>query len=337
MKKKYDIPEWVLSSKEESKLSVEEKQQYYQKLRDYCVGRKLVNTTIGATIIGPKLKKITNSIANKVCDVLAGGGVKVVTDGTENIPHGSVIFASSHQSVLDGFVWITDCPKHALIVHGAETNRALLLAQLNTGLILVTKKKENWKSRINSKLDMISVLLKGHSFIIFPETAWNLSPNKLHLPINYGFLDVAQKTGKPVVPMIMEFTYDTSSAKERISHIHIRYGEPIEVAEYDGLADKLEEFKEKISTMRWDLIAEKGQYVRGDISNVDYINYVKGNLRNLEMGKIDINVERAGIQGSAEDFYQFHHINDVPWDAWGELKATEEVEKLKRINRKHRI
>lgn len=335
MKKKYDIPEWVLSSKEESKLSVEEKQQYYQKLRDYCVGRKLVNTTIGATIIGPKLKKITNSIANKVCDVLAGGGVKVVTDGTENIPHGSVIFASSHQSVLDGFVWITDCPKHALIVHGAETNRALLLAQLNTGLILVTKKKENWKSRINSKLDMISVLLKGHSIIIFPETAWNLSPNKLHLPINYGFLDVAQKTGKPVVPMIMEFTYDTSSAKERITHIHIRYGEPIEVAEYDGLADKLEEFKEKISTMRWDLIAEKGLYTRGSVSNQDYINYVKGNLRNLEMGKIDINVERAGIQGSAEDFYQFHHINDVPWDAWGELKATEEVEKLKRINRTH--
>lgn len=58
MKKRYDIPEWVLSSKEESKLSVEEKQQYYQKLREYCVGRKLVNTTIGATIIGPKLKKL---------------------------------------------------------------------------------------------------------------------------------------------------------------------------------------------------------------------------------------------------------------------------------------
>lgn len=337
VKKKCDIPEWVLSSKEESILSIEERQKYYKKLREYCVERKLVNTTMGATFIGPRLKKITNSIARKLCDVWAGGGVKFVTDGIEFIPQGPVIFASTHQSVLDGFVWITDCPKHALVVHSAETSKGLLLAQYNTGLILVTKKKENWKSRINSKLDMISVLLKGHSLIIFPETAWNLSPNKLHLPINYGFLDVAQKTGKPVVPMIMEFTYDTSSAKERITHIHIRYGEPIEVAEYDGLADKLEEFKEKISTMRWDLIAEKGQYVRSDISNVDYINYVKGNLRNLEMGKIDINVERAGIQGAVEDFYQFRHINDVPWDAWGELLQTDEVERLKRINRVHGI
>ena len=55
------------------------------------------------------------------------------------------------------------------------------------------------------------------------------------------------------------------------------------------------------------------------------------------MGKIDINVERAGIQGAEQEFYVFHHINDVPWDAWGELLQTEEVEKLKRINRVHGI
>lgn len=186
---------------------------------------------------------------------------------------------------------------------------------------------------MDSKLDMMTVLLKGHSIIIFPETAWNLSPNRLHLPVNYGFLDVAQKTGKPVVPMVMEYTYDTTGDKERIINIHIRYGEPIEVTECDGLKDKLEEFKEKISTMRWELITEKGLHKRSGISNVDYINYVKGNLRNLKMGKIDINVERAGIQGASDEFYVFHHINDVPWDAWGELKQTEEVERLKRINR----
>ena len=57
MKKKCDIPEWVLSSKEESILSIEERQKNYKKLREYCVERKLVNTTMGATFIGPRLKK----------------------------------------------------------------------------------------------------------------------------------------------------------------------------------------------------------------------------------------------------------------------------------------
>lgn len=328
-----EIPKWFLSNKEESKLLEENKKVYYQELREYCIERKLTNTTIGATIIGPQLKKVTNSICRKLCSIMAGAGVKVITDGIANIPSVPVIFASSHQGVLDGFCWITDCPKHVLIVHSAETNKALLVAQVNTGLILVTKKKENWKCRINAKLDMITVLLKGHSIIIFPETAWNLSPNRLHLPCNWGFLDVAQKTQMPVIPMVIEYTYDTSSDKEKITHIHIRYGKPIVVTENDKLIDKLEEYEEKISTMRWELIEEKGLFARNEISNKDYINYVKGNLRNLEMGKIDINVERAGIQGANQEFYKFHHINDVPWDAWGELKGTEEEERLKRINR----
>lgn len=332
-----EIPKWILSNKEETKLSEEDKKVYYQKLREYCVNRKLTNTTVGATVIAPKLKKATNLIARKLCNVLAGGGVKIVTDGIANIPQVPVIFATTHQGILDNFVWITDCPQHALIVHGAETNKVLLLAQLNTGLVLVTKKKENIKRRMCAKFDMMTLMLMGHSILICPETAWNLSPNRLHLPINWGFLDIAQKTGVPVVPMVMEYTYDTSSDKERITHIHIRYGEPIEITENDRIVDKLEEYKEKISTMRWELIEEKGLFTRSEIANTDYINYVKGNLRNLEMGKIDINVERAGIQGASDEFYVFHHINDVPWDAWGELRQTDEVEKLKRINRIHRI
>ena len=327
------IPDWILTSKEERKLSLDEKAEYYEKLCEYCKERKLVNSTMGATIIGPKLKKISNFLARKTSELLTGGKTEFITDGLENIPQGAVIFASSHQGVLDGFVWITDCPKHALVVHSAEASMGLLLAQYNTGLILVTKKREKWQSRINSKLDMLSALLKGHSIIIFPETAWNLSPNKLHLPFNYGFLDVAQKTGKPIVPIVMEFTYDTSGKKEKITKVHIRYGEPIVVEQSDSLGEKLEEFEEKISTMRWELIAEKGDFQRKEITNMDYINYMKGNLKNLEMGKIDINVERAGIQGAEQEFYKFHHINDVSWDAWGNLKNTEEVEKLKRINR----
>ena len=39
---------------------------YYQKLRKYVLNRKLTNTTLGATTIAPKLKKITNKIATKL-------------------------------------------------------------------------------------------------------------------------------------------------------------------------------------------------------------------------------------------------------------------------------
>lgn len=334
---KNEIPRWLLSRSEEEKMSAEEKHSYYKKIREYCMSRSLTNTTIGATLIGPKLKGITGKICTKVCRLLSGADVEMVVDGLENIPEGQVIFASTHQGVLDGFVWIPDCPKHAIIFHGVETNKALLLAQVNTGLTLVSRDKNNVKNRINAKLDTISLLLKGHSIFICPEGTWNLSPNRLHLPFNYGFLDIAQKAGVSVVPMVIEYTYDSSDDKEKITHIHIRYGTPIAVGEADKLDEKLSEYEECISTMRWELIEEKGGFLRREISEQEYINYMRGNLRNLKMGKINIEQENKGIYSANSEFFVFHHINNVPWDEHGRLMGTDEEERLKCMRLLHGI
>lgn len=327
----------LLSRREEEKLSDEEKCIYYEKMREYVGTRKLTNTTPGATTIAPKLKIITGKICEKLCKALAGGAVEVVVDGTENVPDGPVIFASTHQGILDNFVWIPGCPKHCIIFHSAETNKLLLLAQVNTGLILVTKDKAKASNRINAKLDMMTVLSKGHSVFICPETAWNLSPNRLHLPVNFGFLDVAQKLGVPIVPVVIEYTYDSSSEKEKITRVHIRYGTALWVKQQESLFEKLEEYKESISTIRWELIEEKGLFSRRDITNHEYANYVKGNLRNLALGKIDINRENKGIYGGEQEFYKFYYINNVDTDEEGALLETAEMRRLKLINRLHGI
>lgn len=329
--------DWILTGKEERKLSIEERRLYYQRLREHCLHRKLTNTTPLATKIGPVLKKPTGAISRKVCNLLAGGSVEVITDGLENIPDKPVIFASTHQGVLDGFVWIPDCPKHAIIFHGAEVRKALLLAQVNTGLILVSRDHFKTENRINAKLDMMSSLLRGHSVFICPEGIWNLSPNRLHLPLNWGIVDVAQKTKVPIVPVVIENTYDTSTEKEKITKVHIRYGKPIVVTETDDLIGKLEDYKEIISTIRWELIEEKGLYSRNDITNIDYINYIKGNMKNLQMGSIDIELENGRIQSANQDFFKYFHINNIPWDAWGELLETDEIRRLKQINYLHGI
>lgn len=331
------VPAWILTSQEEKLLSGEDRLAYYKQLRKYCEKRKLANTTIGATTVAPKLKKATGAICKRLCKILAGGDVIVKADGQENISDGPVIFASTHQGILDNFVWISSCPKQAILFHGVETNKALLLAQINTGLILVTKNKANMQHRTNAKLDAISVLLNGHSIFICPETTWNLSSNRLHLPVNFGFIDIAKKANAPIVPMVIEYTYDSSKEKERITQVHIRYGRTIGVKEQDSLLEKLSEYQDKISTMRWELIEEKGIFSRGNISNYEYINYVKGNLKNLKLGKIDTNRERNGIYGVNQEFYLFHHINNVPWNAQGDLLETDEVERLKQINRIHGI
>ena len=327
----------LLSRREEQQLTDKEKSIYYQKVREYIATRKLTNTTPGATIIAPKLKSITGKICEKLCKVLAGGAVEVIVDGTENVPDGPVLFASTHQGILDNFVWIPGCSKHCIIFHGTETNKLLLLAQVNTGLILVSRNIKNSENRINAKLDMMTVLLKQQSIFICPEGTWNLSPNRLHLPINFGFLDVAQKTGVPIIPMVIECTYDSSSEKEKITRVRIRYGTALWVNQQDSLLEKLEEYKESISTIRWELIEEKGLFCRSNISNDEYANYVKGNLHNLALGKIDINRENKGIYGGKQEFYKFYYINNVDTDEEGTLLETAEMRRLKLINRLHGI
>lgn len=325
----------LLSLKEEDNLTIEEKKEYYKQLREYLSTRKLTNTTKGATTIAPKLKKITNKLAKLTCKIFADKNVEWVSDGQANIPDGTVIFAQTHQGILDNFVWIPEIDKHCIILHGGEVNKLLLKAQLNSGLILVIKgDKEN---NLNAKLDMIELLSQGHSIMYCPEGTWNMSPNKLHLPLNYGFLDVARKAGVPIVPVVHEFTYDTSEPKEKIIKIHSRFGAPIYINEQDDIFAKLEEYSAAISTIRYELIEEKGIEKRSTVSNIDYVNFIKGNYRNLNLGKLNIDKERKYIYRDNPDFYEFHHINEVPFDENGNFLETDEMIKIKKLIQKHHI
>lgn len=330
----------LLPLREERKLSEPELEQYYTQLREYVLNRKLHTTTRGALTVAPKLKKYVNKLDSFVTKVLAGGELERITDGTENIPDGPVLFACTHQGLLDNLCWIPSNPRHSVLLHAADVDKFLIWIQLCTGLVLVDKNSEDPTNRKDAKLDMIYILLKGHTVWYYPEGAWNLSPNKLHLPMSFGFLEVAKKAGAPVVPVVTEFTYDTSTEKEKITKIHIRYGKPIYVSLMDDLSQKLSEYEEAISTMRWNLIAEKGVFERGKITNWDYINFLKGNLKNLSMknSKVGIKMidhERRSLRGSGDDFYLFHHINDVPFNENGELLETEETIRLARICDKH--
>ena len=337
----------MLSSKEEDKLTEQELIDYYKKLREYAIKRKLTNTTVGATTLGPVLKNISNKLAIMVTKMFSDKNVDWVADGQDNIPNNQVILAHSHQGVLDGFVWIPKINRHCLVLHGADVNKLLLMAQLNTGLVLVKKAmpgKDNEEKQAQvkqyneqAKLDMIKLLLEGHSISYYPETTWNLSPNKLHLPIHNGFLYIARRTGVPVVPVVHEFSYDTSTKKEHITKIHTRFGKPIYINPIDNIDKKLDEYDEQISTMRWDLIKEKGIYSRKDISNQEYINFLEGNYKNLKLGKLDIDKERANIYGASDEFYKFHHINDVAYNDKGQLLETEETQKIKKLCPKNTI
>lgn len=325
----------VLSLKEEGQLSTEELREYYKNLREYLTTRKLTNTTLGATTIAPKLKKITNKICEGVTKKLTTKDVVIECSGTENIPDEPVILAQTHQGILDNFVWIPQISRHCIILHHKDVRKLLIACQLNTGLVLI--KKNDRVSSANAKLDIMGLLLRGHSVHWSPEGTYCLSPNKFHLPLRYGVIDVAKKTGAPIIPVAHEFTYENINGKTTITKIQSKYGKPIYVKMEDKLEDKLREYEESISTLKYEMMLENDIYKRSEIDKKEYIEFLKEIYKNIKVGGVDKDYERTQIYGADNDFYQFHHINDIPFDEEGNLLETEEVRKLQLINKKHNI
>ena len=85
------------------------------------------------------------------------------------------------------------------------------------------------------------------------------------------------------------------------------------------------------------MMEENGIYQRKELDNFDYINFLKQMHKVIDLSKVDKEKEKSNIFKANEEFYQFHHLNDIPFDDAGNLLATEEVRKLERINQEQEI
>ncbi|MDD2378120.1 MAG: 1-acyl-sn-glycerol-3-phosphate acyltransferase [Bacilli bacterium] len=315
----------ILTYDEEKILSNFELIKYYEQLKEYLISTPHENLTIGSLTICEKSNPFVRKTLNRYKKY------EIFTEGNENIDGLLGIYAHTHQSKMDNINFIATNPNHTILLNSAVLNKFYKIILRINGVVFVKKSDNNDKKRV--KLELMRLLLLGKSITMFPESCWNCSPNKLHLPLYLGVVDMAKKTGVPIIPVTQEYTYDETRQDgiERIKSVYIKYGQPIYVSKTNNLFEKLEEYSEAISTMRWDLIKEKGQFQREDINNFQYINYLQGIIRNLKNAGISIDVERQGIYGANDDFYLSHYINDVKFDSKGEFIEPESIRKLTKI------
>lgn len=318
MTKNFDI----LTHQEEKKLSLTELKRYYKLLREHLLNSNFKNITKGSLSVCPIINPMIKKILKMFC------GYEIITTGTENLKGVVGIYAHTHQSKSDHINLIVSNPNHTILLNSSILSLFYKLVLCINGVIYVNKSDKI--SRNNAKTEMIRLLLNDISITMFPESAWNCSPNKLHLPLYTGMIDIAKKAQVPIIPVVEEYIYDESKLDgiERIKKVYIHYGKPIYVKEEDDIFEKLEEYSESISTIRWDLIEQKGTYNHSEVSSRKYINFLKGVVRNLENAGIDIEVEEQGIYGANDDFYLFHHINAIDYDEDYKLLPTPHVRKL---------
>lgn len=321
----------VLSSKQEKTLSEEQLIEYYNQLREYLSFCNFDHYGDKGILIREKLNILIKKILKRILKY------EVYVDGYENIPSSPVIYASSHQDFNDITNSIFAYPEHFITLNAVNIKLPLkILLELN-GVIWIDRTDK--QSRTDAKIEMEKAIAKGKSINLYPEATWNCTPSKLHLPFYIGMIDMARRMGVPVIPVVQEYTYDESKmdGKSHVKSVHIRFGKPVYVKPEDDLIEKLCEFDENFSTVRWQLIEEKGMFNRTDISNQLYANYIRSRIRDWRIPGNDIVEERSAVYGHEDDFYLFYPVNDVEFDENYEWKPTEYVRQLSLINKKHNI
>lgn len=232
----------ILNIEEEQKLNRKELKEYYINLRNYLAERKLTNTSFGATTIAPRLNNINEYLSKLGIKMLNGERVYIACDGLEDIPTERVLFVHTSKNMLDSLITNIINDRHCISINDKEENELLLLCQLTNGLISIDKNDETNKN--NAKLDAIRLLLEGKSISYF------IKGDKK----DYDFLEIAQKAGVAIIPVVYECKYNTSYANDTIKEIHSLYGSPIYVEEYDNIYKKIKEYENIIFTMNQELL-----------------------------------------------------------------------------------
>lgn len=313
----------ILTYQEEKKLTKEEREIYYIRLKEHL-------TTIKYSLPKEKYLSICEMLNKKIVRTIVDKikGYDLFIENQSIIPNGPVIYASSHQDFNDHFNVVLSIPTHTIILNSSNVPNVIKLVMGIHGIEYVDR--NNAQSRFKSKIHLMEYLSKGKSIVIFPEATFNCSPNKLILPLHSGVIDIAKKMQVPIVPIAQEYNFDTSKldGKNRIKSCTVRFGMPIYVSYEDRTHLKKEELRNAMATIRYNLIEEKGIFDRKEISNTEYISYLLSRLHTMDLMRVNYEIEKNTIYGSNEEFYQYYPINAVPYNEKGELLTNGPVRKL---------
>ena len=152
-----------------------------------------------------KIKELIHPLLMKVLTSKVTGELKVEGSLPEE---GNYLIVANHMCIEDIPTLAQALNKHFYLLVSDEDKGTIdgLGLELN-GVIWVHRTDK--ESRQNASKDIVEVLKNGKNFAMYPEATWNLSPNLLILPMNYGCIRIALEANVPIVPVVSFFDSDS--------------------------------------------------------------------------------------------------------------------------------
>ena len=181
---------------------------------------------------------------------------KLILVSRAEIPQKPTIFISTHEFREDCEAAYNAAGGPLFIVNGSVSivmNTFDGITNWIVGMILVDRANKSSRKAVKAK--MIYALKKGANILLYPEGTWNKSPNQIISGLFPGVYEVAKESGAPIVPI--------ANHREKDS-IYSIVGSSFDVSGMNR-EEAMETIKERLSTLRYELIEKYGQYKRDNL------------------------------------------------------------------------
>lgn len=181
-------------------------------------------------------------------------GVNLTVIGEDNVPLDTPVFyVGNHRSYFDILLTYTRVPRPTGYVAKKEMEKIPLLNIWMRNLHCLFLDRENVKEGLKTILTAIDKVKSGISICIFPEGTRNKVPDTF-LPFHEGSFKVAEKSGCPIIPMVINNSadiYEDHFPKIKKTHVVLEYLPPVYIAELP------KEDKKRIGALILNQIKEK--------------------------------------------------------------------------------
>lgn len=241
---------------EKRKMSIEELVNYYAEYRIYCYNK-------GDKLRGINLRKKIHPLVNlilKIDEVLSKEENVIVSNenkAKEGVPK---IFACTHiggNDIQRTFQVIKEPAYLMLGDPGILYKMPIYQGLKMNGVIpLETKNKIDRKIAYNRSKELLN---NGGNLLIYPEGAWNVTPNEIVMKTFVGTVRLAKEVGVEIVPIAVE-----QYGNKFYFNIGKNYG--IDKKTTKSEEELNSELRDKLATLKWQLIELQPILKRNDIS-----------------------------------------------------------------------
>lgn len=242
-------------------MAIEQLVKYYAEYRIYCYNR-------GDKLRGIEIRKRIHPLINlilKIDQLLSKEENIIISNKNTADPNVPKIFACTHiggNDIQRTFQIIKE-PAYLMlgdpgILYKMPIYQGL---KLNGVIPLETKNKQDRKIAYSRAIELLN---SGGNLLIYPEGAWNVTPNEIVMKTFTGTVRMAKETGVDIVPIAVE-QYGKS--------FYFNVGKNYKI-DRNTLKSDIElnsELRDKLATLKWEIMETQPKLSRKELSD----NYLK--------------------------------------------------------------